>query len=287
MFPKQGPAYIVSDVLPETTEAIEASVVESFARRLGDSGLEAEVLPRPSGEWPDGALRVDGRRVGLELVEVVDPSHRQKVQGQSWYVAEIDAAFAELGLVEALAGTELQLDDMYMGLPPARSRRAHRLVRLVATKMATNYRETFANSPLNSFQLADFDFPPHRVRLLGCRVAQDGSGHRLRWNGGYQVDSLCLRRAVEKKVGQRYDGRAGHDELWLIAWDSFGYLMHSAKGAARSILDASPHSFDALWTCWLMGAGRAVIEQLWPYDASTCDVDLQREAIIFPASTWL
>jgi len=287
MFPKRGQPYLERVDLPETTEAIEAHVVRLFAQRLADGGHDVEVLPRPPGDWPDGAIVVDGRRVGLELVEVVDGQHRQKVQGQGWYLSEFRHAFARRRLGKALAGMELELFDMYKGLPPARARAARQLVDLIATELSTKHEKAFVDTPVGGCQIAQFDFPPREIKLVAQRVTNDISDFRIRWNGAYFVDHMCLKGAVQKKVGQLYAGRDGHDMLWLVAWDSFGYLVNSAKQAARTPLDASPHPFDAVWTCSLAGPRVTFLEQLWPYEPADVVEDDLREMISMHASSWL
>jgi hypothetical protein len=64
---------------------------------------------------------VDGRRVGIEMVEIVDPQHRKKVQGQPWYLAEVRKAFEVVQLDASLRGMAIELFDQYKDLPAARS----------------------------------------------------------------------------------------------------------------------------------------------------------------------
>lgn len=208
------------------------------------------------------------------------------VQGQPWYLAEIKRAFARHRVNKALAGMELTFSDMYKGLPPARSPDARQLVDLLAAQMATKYQETFASTPIGAVQAAEFDMPPHQIRLVAQRVTNGLADYLCRWDGAYFVDHMCLKRAIEKKLGQHYVGRAGHDELWLVAWDSFGYLTYSAKQAARTSLDADPCGFDAVWTCALRPK-HAAIEQLWPYEPADIIEDNLTEMITIPAASLL
>jgi hypothetical protein len=287
VFPKAGAPYLVTQELPATTEAIEDHVVRPFAGELTKQGHEVQLLPRPE-TWPDAAILLDGHRVGLELVEVVDPRHRRMLQGQPWYIAELQDAFAELGVAEALAGMTLELFDEYQGLPPARSSEAISFVRSIATEMATEHREEFANSPINVLTAASFSAPHYRVTLFGVRASNSATTYNLRWNGAYMADPSCMQRTVQGKVAKRYTKKGGYDELWLLAWDSFHYLRHSTKQGARATLDTTPsHPFDALWTCRLPAPRVVVIEQIWPYDATKGDDDdpLVGEAIVFPPTS--
>lgn len=262
LFPKRGRPYLVAEQLPTDSETLEASVVELFVARLRHLGHKVMGRARPD-DWPDAAIAIGERTVGIELVEVVDSDHRQQVSGHAWYLSELRRAFAARGLDAALRGMTLELSDGYGGLPPARSGPALELVGNIAEQLADR-REDLAASPLNVLRIVHFVSDPWNVSLFGARILSSVPDYGLRWNGAYMADPNCLARAVRGKLDQPYDGRCSFDELWLLAWDSFGYLLTSDRTTAFTLLDSVSHVFDRAWTCYLAGGPLVIVDELWP-----------------------
>lgn len=262
-FPKEGAPYFVSDDLPEDSEELEHHVTVAFTGRLVADGRQVEHLPRPD-EWPDALLVVDGVRVGVELVEVVDPTHRRQVMGLGWYLDEIAAALRACGCEDAVAGMTLQLFDGYRPLPAARSKAARQLVSAITSQFCGEHADTFRTSEPQIWRQARFTDAAADIMLAGHRVSTTDPDYDLRWNGAYAVDELCLARTVAGKIDQHYSSHAAIDEVWLLAWDSFGYMITSNRGAAQEILSAASHPFAQVWTTYLGGGDLVSVEPLWP-----------------------
>lgn len=265
VFPKEGAPYLVSDQLPDTAEEIEAYVVERFAERIRALGHDVAVQPRPEGEWPDAALTVDGMTVGVELVEVVDAEHRRHVADEAWLLERFREAVSAHGLETSLAGMELHFSDGYGGLPPARSRDARSLVETMVAKVAEEAGH-LAASEVNIVRRLEFSAPPWDLSLWGWRVAEGADGYVLRGASGYLVDPNNLVRAIAKKVASQYTSGSGFDSLWLLAWDSFGYLLAGGEDDPRpvALLEHAEHPFDKVWTCYLAGGPAVFVDRLWP-----------------------
>lgn len=283
LLPESGEPVIDSQELPSTTEEIEEHVIGVLASHLSAVGREAEVLPRPDGEWPDAALAFDGATVGVEVVEVVNHDHRRKLQGHAWYVNQFKEAFDAAGLSELLAGTQLMISDRYEGWPPARSAAAQELIHVAVGQLTSHHPDTFARCRVgDEIQFTDLVVSPYRVDIVSEKTTASDDTYRLFCDEAYRTDRRDLQRAVQNKLAQRYASRAGYDELWLVAWDSYGYL--SAQRTPTDLLDGESHVFDALWTCQLHGLGLSQVHQLWPSGTADERQDDSPHAIVIPAS---
>lgn len=161
VLPKHGPAYRIDEPFPSDYRGIEARVARDFVTALNGLGIRAELGERPDADRPDAMIRVGDRRIGVELVEVVDGKHRAAGEDTVWF-----------------------------------------------------------------------------------------------------VDSALLEKTIVRKLEKDYKVD-GFDEIWLLAWDSFGYLTHQKPLEWGDHLPVSNSEFSAIWVMWVVPT-LPLIERLWP-----------------------
>ena len=75
VFPKHGRPTRVTEALPRTKQELEGAIAEKFVRALRERFGRVLVDPLPGDDWPDFWTEESGAKIGIEVVEVVNPEH--------------------------------------------------------------------------------------------------------------------------------------------------------------------------------------------------------------------
>lgn len=250
--------------LPRDKEQLEAYVASNFAKWLRHEGRDVHELGRPAGEWPDACLEVEGDRVGIELVEVVDQAHRRRRAGDPWYLTELKAALVASGLWGEMAGLDLTLHDGWGELPRPRSARSVQLIEGLVDR-ASMERDSFIRCAEGvPCGVRHEDGQAASLSLMGVRRSDVAGPARLTWDGGYMVEHGNLFGTVARKIAKNYTTVHGFDQLWLLVWDRSFYLLRSGRDTALSLLNQADHPFDQVWISVLAPLPMSPAGELWP-----------------------
>jgi hypothetical protein len=125
-----GRVRLIHEELPATKDELEAAIIRKFVGALEErTGTRLELSPRAEpNDWPDFEGTLEGRKIGIEIVEAVDPDHARKRSRQGEYLRELLPRVADLEM--DLRGLCLTIVDGYQEpeWPPVRSRDGLRLL---------------------------------------------------------------------------------------------------------------------------------------------------------------
>lgn len=76
---------MIVEPLPDVKEDLELAIVERFLNGLRAQGRDIG-RPQRGGDPPDAVVQIEGARVGIEVVEVIDPEHAQRRDVQQRYL---------------------------------------------------------------------------------------------------------------------------------------------------------------------------------------------------------
>jgi len=75
VFPKSGPPSLVSERLPASKHELEQVIIRKFVAALHQRFQRTLAPPTRGTEWPDFWTSEGTARIGIEVVEVVNPDH--------------------------------------------------------------------------------------------------------------------------------------------------------------------------------------------------------------------
>lgn len=255
VFPKGGgKARYVVENLPETKDELEMAIVRKFVVALRERFGRDLAEPERQREWPDFWTLEKQRRVGIEIVEVVNPDHIQLEQIRRLYVKRLSSDLSDL--LGELPGIVLDLDDGYQHYkyPSIRSS--------AGQIICTNYKRLLHRSrnrleALQTGQLLHLrgDHGPggEIVGFLAKRVADQNTGGTLVYGTSFPVvkdrATDLLKETVLRKQAKHYT--APQDaSLWLLAYDVNDALMWGhdlAAERANAHLESVTHPFAEVW----------------------------------------
>src|SRR5436190_15969350 len=121
IFPKAGTPSVVSEVLPEPKDDLEAVIVRKFITALEHRFDRHLTNPEKDDPWPDFWTSEGGRPVGIEVVEIVNPEHIEFSQIRRRYVERWRAELSNQ--LDQLPGLVLEIEGGYQfcKYPPVNS----------------------------------------------------------------------------------------------------------------------------------------------------------------------
>lgn len=218
-FRAAGGVHGTVESLPPVKEDLELAIARKFVASLQVEGLGPE--PKRADPWPDVEVSLDGRVVGIEVVEVINPEHAQKRTTQERYLAAV---------LPMLDDLEERLDEVVMSVvdgyqeprwPNPSSPEGQRLVMHLAERIRGVSSELAAMPRNGRFyrEWNDFEGSSLRIGLLASRgrriVATSESGVDLMFSGTFPSDVATLRglrrrhsvaeriRPLAKRTGSR------------------------------------------------------------------------------------
>lgn len=262
-------AHMVVEPLPEAKEDLELAIVTKFIGAIRTHGIILNPPTRGDREWPDfETSRPNGDRVGIEVVEVVDPDHAQKRARQSHYLKELLPRLS--GLTSALDGLVLTVDDGYQTpqWPPVRTPEGRRLLSHFVECLHADA-AVLAQVPPGPGTYRRWDFEGLQVGIMAMRGRRlDGfpsTGIDLRFSGTFPTNSTLLARTVLGKLRKSY-GHYDRGDLWLLAYAGNGLgIDDDVVSCARTLLDAAPHPFVEVWSFFpVPGAAMGFAAKVFP-----------------------
>jgi hypothetical protein len=251
-WPAGGGVRMIREELPPAKDDLEAAIVKKFVGALREhDGRCLELIPREdSNDWPDFEGKLEGRKIGIEVVEAILPDHARKRSKQDEYLAELLPRLA--GLEAELEGLCLTINDNYQSpeWPPAASKQGQLLLKHLRERLTTDVPVLQRISRADSRTWAN-DLGVHTgiMAMRGRRI--DGSPPEpidLRFSGTFPTDSTLLARCVAGKLGKQYTTYSGGD-LWLLAYNEHGFTAESESiTIAREILATNEYPFAAAWS---------------------------------------
>lgn len=254
-FRAAGGVHGTVESLPPVKEDLELAIARKFVASLQVEGLGPE--PKRADPWPDVEVSLDGRVVGIEVVEVINPEHAQKRTTQERYLA---------ALLPMLDDLEERLDEVVMSVvdgyqeprwPNPSSPEGQRLVVHLAERIR-GVSSDLAAMPRNGRfyrEWNDFEGSSLRIGLLASRgrriVATSESGVDLIFSGTFPSDVATVRgllaATVTGKIAKSYTPYP-KGELWLLAYSQdFSAVDEDSVAYARQIVQSHSHNFDAIW----------------------------------------
>ena len=126
--------HMIVEPLPEAKEDLELAIVERFLNGLRAQGRDIG-RPERGPDPPDAVVQIDGARVGIEVVEVIDPEHAQRRAIPEQYLRALLPLLQDL---EAqLEGVAMTVVDGYQEpmWPSVASNQGRRLVQFLCQKI--------------------------------------------------------------------------------------------------------------------------------------------------------
>jgi hypothetical protein len=248
--PGGGGTDLVVELLPEEKDDLELAIVTKFIGALQQAHGLVLGTPVRGDTWPDFETIAGTQKIGIEVVEVVEPDHALKIARQSQYLQELLPLVQDLE--PPLDGVAITIDDGYQvpSWPTVRSAEGQRLLRHLAARIHAEA-DAIGRVPPGPGLCRRWDLDGQRVgigALRGRRIRGDPrTGLNLRFMGTFPTDGAALVRAVEGKIEKRY-GTYGCGDLWLLAYTQHYFEIEDLPmAAARSLLQAKDHPFAAVW----------------------------------------
>lgn len=245
--------HMIVESLPEGKEDLELAIVERFLQGLRADGRVVG-KPERGPDPPDAIVQIDGARVGIEVVEVIDPDHAQRRAIQQQYLS---------ALLPLLQDLEAQLDGIAMTVvdghqdpmwPSVASKQGQRLVQFLCQRIRAAVGELADVKMARGFhqEWAGFEDPRFRLGIMAMRGRRISGGPAvgldLRFSGAFPigVEKLngLLAEAIERKLPKRYpEGR-----LWLLAYSQdHSVVEEESTSRARASLSGPGQPFEAVW----------------------------------------
>jgi hypothetical protein len=273
-FSKAGTVRKRVEAMPDDQDALEELVVQRFVSALNERyGRKVEIvecLSKERRDPPDFLAIEGGKTVGIEVTEVVEPSHRRLHSARQNYGKVVQETLLERG--NQLRGIIVRIFDAHgePSYPPTHSKQGEEIiasvVRLVEERQA---------------HLAELVVGAERhVRLPSSvcswavfqRVAENNEecgAIQVEFTGGYVISRDSLITAIRSKTGKNYLLPCEAD-LWLLA---YGLLVsgdpESIETASRE-LSVTTHPFAEVWYAHLIPSGRGdiLLDQVWRKEES-------------------
>jgi hypothetical protein len=273
VFPRAGTPFGVSEFLPDRKEDLEATLARKFVESMQSRFGRMLSPPFSDANWPDFWSAENGHRVGVEIVEVVNPDHIALEQIRRRYADRLRRDLKPI--LENLRGVDLEIDDGYQHrrYPEVNARGGDSIVEEFRNLLETN------RDRIRSMRAGSFLHLRARERLdfsIGFVVtpAHDRNAPASIWYGNafpVSVDrgELLVREAIERKLSKRYS-RPRHWSLWLLAYDANRATTNGPVAAdqAHQLLCDTSHPFTEAWFMVpTAGDIPSFLESVWP----SCD----------------
>lgn len=270
VFPKRGRPYTVLEPLPESQKELEARIVRKFIGAMRYFEHRELATPVEADLWPDFETREGETKVGIEVVEVVNPDHAEKGRIQQLYAARVRELLDDMQA--RLAGLSVRLDDGYQEppYPPLRSKAGERLARSIAENLRVAAAK-LDRLPVGHVAVYRWrtgrDVPNTGASITRVSAPEAEHAVRLGYLGSFperqDVGEALLAATIASKIARlytRYEGR-----LLLLAYGCGAWHGDAVMKQARRVLREHPHPFDEVWHI-LPFAGEDVgdIRRVWP-----------------------
>lgn len=264
--------HMVVEPLPEVKEDLELTIVTKFIAAMEQAEGHTVEPPTRGDEWPDFETRADGRKIGIEVVEVINPDHAQKRARQSQYLKEVLPLVQDLEPV--LDGVALTLTDGYQdpAWPPVGSAQGQRLIQHIAGHLRAEV-DVLARTPRGPGLFRQWDFEALRAGCLTLRGRPiSGSltkGLDLKFSGTFPIDgaklNAMLATTIDEKIQKAY-AAYGSGDLWLLAYAPFYPVIEEGPvSLARAVLRSKSHPFAAVWAFFpFSGEQAGVVAKVFP-----------------------
>lgn len=272
VFPRKGRPYTVLDPLPEIADDLELVIVKKFIGALKHFEDRTILDPVRGNPWPDFEAEEDRHRIGIEVVEVLNPDHARKRALQEQYRDRI------LSLIEPfigeLTGLSILFDDGHQDHPyPALSNaEGSRLAQSIAENLYALVPKLGEIRVGQSFHFKWQDEPGKpRIGTAGQRFAPKESGFpvRFRFSGTFPsaagVHHSLLAETIMGKVRKTYQTyRSG--QLILLAYGHDPCIVDSPSiELAKRALSVSRHPFNEVWSFFPYAAkDLGAVAHVWP-----------------------
>jgi hypothetical protein len=249
---------LIVEPLPEAKEELELAIVERFLNGLRAQGRDVG-RPERGPDPPDAVVQIDGVRVGIEVVEVIDPENAQRRAIQEQYLRALLPLLQDL---EAqLEGVAMTVVDGYQEpmWPSVASNQGQRLVQFLCQKIRAAVGELAVVKMPRGFhqEWAGFEDPRFRLGIMAMRGQRISGapavGLDLHFSESFPmgVEKLngLLAEAVERKLPKRYP----EGKLWLLAYSNdHSVVEEESTNRACAVLSGREHPFEAVWAFWLL-----------------------------------
>lgn len=258
---------LIVEPLPEEKDDLELAIVKKFIVALQQALGLALGTPVRGDTWPDFETMAGTQKIGIEVVEVVEPEHALKKARQSQYLEEL------LPLVQDLEpifdGVAIAIDDGYQ-VPPwptIRSAEGQRLLQHLAGRIRAEA-DAIGRVPPGPGLCLRWDLDGLRVgigALRGRRIRGDPrTGLNLHFTGTFPTDGAALVRSVAGKIKKGY-GTYGGGDLWLLVYTQRYFEIEDRPvAAARSLLQSRAHPFAAVWAFVPLSEEAGAVVKVFP-----------------------
>jgi hypothetical protein len=242
--------------LPALKEDLELAIVGKFVGAMQAQGQILEA-PMRGKEWPDFETRTGEQRIGLEVVEIVNPDHAKKRTLQQQYLAAVLPLVEDLA--PALENVAMTILDAYQDppWPHPSSAEGQRLVQHIVQHLRADVGDIAqCGAPPRTFlRMWDFEKSRLRVGIMALRGRPiPGSiitGIDLRFSGTFPMtvttSQALLADAIHAKIEKSYTSYEP-GALWLLAYSESHFTIDDASVAlARELLRKRFHPFAAIW----------------------------------------
>ena len=252
---------LVREQLPDNKDRLELTVCQKFVEVLRRDHGSTLTPPAKDPSSPHDCWCMEkGRRIDIEVTEIIDDKHAAMRSDQLDYAKNISQELVDL--LPRLVGLYLALDDGDQNprYPPLASREGREIVASFVAHLRDDADALIGALPEPPF-FKEWLVGSKRWRCgyWGRRVSpeQSGSAPTLGFQEGYsytqEEHDAMLPEKIEKKVQKHYASH-GDTGLLLLAYQVLGAPFAEADDPgpfieARTLLDELLHPFTQVWYC--------------------------------------
>lgn len=275
MFPKKGRPYPVIEPLPEGSEDLETAIVRKFIGALLHFKKRSLILSGRGTEWPDFVAVEEDRRVGIEVVEVVNIEHARKRALQRQYLELL------LSTIEPfcgqLRGLRIRMDDGQQDppYPSPTSRDGKQLIQFIVDNLQSNIEKLrqlpIGRSVHHVWQNWKVETRTPRIGILARRLAPAESecALKLEFFDGFGsragVRESLLEKTLLTKVKKAYTSYKNGPLILLAYGDDPIILQAEAIEPTKKMLSSNRHPFNEVWSFFPYAAkDLGGVRMVWP-----------------------
>lgn len=273
IFPASGPVRLELEHLPREKKQLELTIGKKFLGAMSHLGLGTLTVEARTEEPADLlCIDSDGRRVGIQVTEMVDVFGAKLNAHRDNYLRALKESCADT--LEKFSGCALEfLDDGTNDFfPPLNRSKGEAMLADLASHLETLGREidTLGVNKIRHRKL-EIGASGTAVSLI-CQRREEPtpeSAYSIRWGrqrvfNREEINGL-LSETIRNKIKMRY-GPPKY-EFWLLVYTTDMPITRdeASIGLAAALLECNPHPFNKIWFFFpYHDRERGHVVQVWP-----------------------
>ncbi len=261
-FSKEGPQKVVTESLPRDKKDLERKIAEKFADAL--SAFHKRTLhfiernDDPENDpFPDVLARIDGRQIGIELVEVINSKNAAVTSLRRKYLAKIQEGLNQFS--QDLYGLEIHINDWDQHPPYPKWHAAKKREEIIQRFISGFESIRKELGDIEPGQLRAYNWGPGpngavvRAGVFRRSKKKNQAPHYLTTGSlGENVPDIAhqLARTIKGKC-EKYSEHSFKYPLWLLAHETDFYRCENPPSpcvlVASEFLTSKEHPFSEVW----------------------------------------